>query len=60
MTLRDLLFELLDAGVNDLDTELIFYSEKETEHGSAALQHDHIDIAKNGNCLQLFLYNEEY
>lgn len=66
MTLRDLLFELLDAGVNDLDAEVIAFHE-ETEvidktdgicySKNVAIQDNTIDISRNGNCVQILLYN---
>jgi hypothetical protein len=66
MTLRDLLFELLDAGVDDLDAEVIAYHE-ETEvidkistGKYVAIQDDFIDIAKNGDCVQIFLHNRPF
>ena len=58
MTLRDLLVELLDAGTDNLDTEILFYSEEpDEEFGNYAIEHNKIDVSINGKCIQLFMHD---
>lgn len=58
MTLRNLLFELLDAGTDNLDTELIFYAESSEGSGELhAIEKNCCDVSINGNCIQLFMHD---
>lgn len=62
MKLRDLICELMDCGIDDLDAEVIAFHEEEiineiSTGEYAAIQDDFIQISKNGDCVQLFLYN---
>lgn len=58
MTIRDLLFGLLDAGTDSLVTEVVLFSEHQSKNGSFIIQHDHLDIGMNGKCLQILMYDD--
>lgn len=68
MTLRCLISDLLDCGVDDLDAEVItFHEECEAEvmddirvKQYVAIQDDYINISKNGNCVQILLHNRPF
>lgn len=58
MTLRELLFKLLDAGVDNLDSKVIFFQEGISSWGEgSAIEADFCDISVNGDCVQLFVHN---
>lgn len=59
MTIRDLLFGLLDAGTDNLDTEDVLFSEHQSKNGSFIIQHDYLDIGMNGKSLQILMYDDK-
>lgn len=61
MTLRELLFKLLDAGVDNLDSKVIFFQEGISAWGEeSAVEADYCAISKNGDCLQFFVFNRPF
>ena len=46
MTFRDLLFEMLDCGIDDLDAQVIVFNEENEKGNYVAVQDDFIDVSK--------------
>lgn len=51
--LLDILYDLERKGKIKADTNLLFYAEAAK---NSAINYNHLDIALNGKCLQLFMY----
>ena len=58
MTLRELIFELLNAGTDNLDTPIVFYSEIPEGWGKFYIEAKNIlDVSMNCNCIQLYMHD---